>query len=245
MPGSARWHRPDGAAPHDGSTPALAPRWAAPTVAAAAVAVAVLTPLVWHTRQPNQVDAWVMSWQEVAYGHAGRLAGVVTDVLMRVAVAVVLASAGLAWRARRLDAMALAITAVPTTLVVNRLLKEVVHRQPPDGPLLLFPSGHLAMAAAAVLTAVLVVRVTAAPPGARRAVAWLAGGFLAALGATRLAETIHYLTDVLAGAATGLVVTLAIALAIMARWRTGWARVTRPAEGIDPHEGDLTDQTRT
>jgi len=128
--------------------------------------------------------------------------------------------------------------------VVNRLLKEVVHRQPPDGPLLLFPSGHLAMAAAAVLTAVLVVRVTAVPPGARRAVAWLAGGFLAALGAARLAEMIHYLTDVLAGGATGLVVTLAIALAITAGWRTGWARVTRPG-GIDPGEGDLTDQTRT
>lgn len=228
----------------DGLTPAVAPRWAVPSVAVAVVVVAVLTPLVWHTRQPDQVDAWVMSWQEVAYGHAGRLAGVVTDVLMRVAVAVVLASAGLAWRARRLDAMALAITAVPTTLVVNRLLKEVVHRQPPDGPLLLFPSGHLAMAAAAVLTAVLVVRVTAVPPGARRAVAWLAGGFLAALGAARLAEMIHYLTDVLAGGATGLVVTLAIALAITAGWRTGWARVTRPG-GIDPGEGDLTDQTRT
>jgi parallel beta-helix repeat protein len=85
--------------------------------------------------------------------------------------------------------MALAVTAVPTTLVVNRLLKEVVHRQPPDSPLLLFPSGHLAMAAAAVLTAVLVVRVAAAPSGARRAVAWLAGGFLAALAAARQAGT--------------------------------------------------------
>ena len=246
--GRAAWaaarRRAGAVASPDGLTPAVAPRWAVPAVAVAVAVVAVLTPLVWHTRQPDQVDAWVMSWQEVAYGHAGRLAGVVTDVLMRVAVAVVLASAGLAWRARRLDAMALAITAVPTALVVNRLLKEIVHRQPPDGPLLLFPSGHLAMTAAAVLTAVLVVRVTAAPPGARRAVAWLAGGFLAALGAARLAEMIHYLTDVLAGGATGLVVTLAIALAITAGWRTGWARVTRPG-GIDPGEGDLTDQTRT
>jgi membrane-associated phospholipid phosphatase len=219
MPGAARWHGPDGAGSPDGSTPALAPRWAVPAVAAAVAVVAVLTPVVWHTRQPNQVDAWVMSWQEVAYGRAGRLAGVVTDVLMRVAVAVVLASAGLAWLARRLDALVLAVTAVPTALVVNRLLKELVHRQPPDGPLLLFPSGHLAMVSAAVLTAVLVVRVTA-PRRARWAVAWLAGGFLAVLGAARLAETVHYLTDVLAGAATGLAVTLAAALVITAGWRT-------------------------
>jgi membrane-associated phospholipid phosphatase len=177
-------------------------------------------------------------------GHAGRLAGVITDVLMRVALAVTLASVGLAWLARRLDALALAVTAVPTTLVVNRLLKEVVHRQPPDGPLLLFPSGHLAVAAAAVLTAVLVVRVTAAPPGARRAVAWLASGFLAALAVARLAETIHYLTDVLAGAATGLAITLAAVLGITAGWRTRRAQMTRPC-GIDPLGGDLTDRART
>jgi undecaprenyl-diphosphatase len=225
-------------------TPALAPRWAVPTIAVAVAVAAVLTPLAWHTRQPNQVDAWFMSWQEVAYGHAGQLAGVVTDVLMRVAVAVVLVSAGLAWLARRLDALALAVTAVPTALVVNRLLKEVVHRQPPEGPLLLFPSGHLAMATAAVLTAVLVVRVTTWPPGAKRAVAWLASGFLTALATARLAETVHYLTDVLAGAATGLAVTLATALAITAGWRTRRARVTRP-HGIDPLGGDLTDRTGT
>jgi membrane-associated phospholipid phosphatase len=244
MPGAARWHRPDGVAPLDGLTPALAPRWAVPAVAVAVAVVAALTPLVWHMRQPNQVDAWVMSWQEVAYGHAGRLAGVVTDVLMRAAVAVTLASVGLAWLARRLDALVLAVTAVPTTLVVNRLLKEVVHRQPPEGPLLLFPSGHLAMAAAAVVTAVLVVRVTAASPRARRAVTWLASGFLAALAVARLAETIHYLTDVLAGAATGLAITLAAALGITAGWRTRRAQLTRP-RGIDPLGGDLTDRTRT
>jgi membrane-associated phospholipid phosphatase len=227
--------------PPDGLTPALAPRWAVPAVAVAVVVV--LTPLVWHMRQPNQVDAWVMGWQEVAYGHAGRLAGVVTDVLMRVAAAVVLASAALAWLTRRLDALVLAVTAVPTTLVVNRLLKEVVHRQPPAGPLLLFPSGHLAMAAAAVVTAALVVRVTAAPR-ARRAAAWLGGGFLAALGVARLAETIHYLTDVLAGAATGLAVTLVAAIAVTAGWRTRRAHMTRP-RGVDPLGGDLTDRTRT
>jgi membrane-associated phospholipid phosphatase len=244
MPSAAHSHRPDWAAPPHGSTPALAPRWAVAAIAVAVAVAAVLTPLVWHTRQPNQVDAWVMSWQEVAYGHAGRLAGVVTDVLMRAAVVVVLASACLAWLARRLDAVVLAVTAVPATLVVNRLLKEVVHRQPPDGPLLLFPSGHLAMGAAAVLTAVLVVRVTGAPLRARHAVAWLACGFLAVLGAARLTETVHYLTDLLAGAATGLVVTLAAALAITVGWRTGRSRVARPG-AVDPLGGDLTDPTGT
>jgi hypothetical protein len=69
MPGAARWHRPDGVAPPDGLTPSLAPRWAIAAVAVAVAVVAVLTPLVWHMRQPNQVDAWAMGWQEVAYGH--------------------------------------------------------------------------------------------------------------------------------------------------------------------------------
>jgi hypothetical protein len=168
----------------------------------------------------------------------------------------VLASAGLAWLARRLDALALAVTAVPTTLVVNRLLKELLHRQPPDGPLLLFPSGSPPRRPGP----------GAPSPGWPQGswppwapLAWLASGFLAALGAARLAglrvpgrpgrrspgrDVHYYLTDVLAGAATGLVVTLAIALAITARWRTGRARVTRPG-AIDPLGGDLTDRTRT
>jgi membrane-associated phospholipid phosphatase len=217
MPSAVRWHRPHGVAPPDGSTPVLAPRWAAATVTVAVAVDAGLGALVWHTRQPNPVDAWVMGWQEAAKSHTGQLAGVITDVLMWVVLAIVLASVGLAWLAKRLDAMALAVTAVPATLVVNALLKPLVHRQRPDSSELLFPSGHLAVAAAAVLTAVLVLRVSAASPRSRCAVGWLASGFLAGVGAARLAETVHYLTDVLAGAATGLAVTLAAALVIAGR----------------------------
>jgi membrane-associated phospholipid phosphatase len=53
-------------------------------------------------------------------------------------------------------------------------------------------------------------------------VAWLAGGYVLAVAAARLVETVHPLTDVLGGGATGLVVTLAGALVIT--WRAGPTR---------------------
>jgi hypothetical protein len=60
------------------------------------------------------------------------------------------------------------------------------------------------------------VRVAPVAPPTRLAVAWLAGGYALAIAVARLVETVHPLTDVLGGGATGLVVTLGGALALTA-----------------------------
>jgi membrane-associated phospholipid phosphatase len=112
--------------------------------------------------------------------------------------------------------MALALAAVPLTLAVEILLKRLVHRQWEGDPALIFPSGHAAIAIAAALTAVVAVRVVPVAPSARLAVACLTGSYALAIAVARLVETVHPLTDVLGGAATGVMVTLGGALALTA-----------------------------
>jgi PAP2 superfamily len=72
---------------------------------------------------------------------------------------------------------------------------------------------------------VLVVRATLASPRTRVRVAWLAGWLLVVIAAARLVQTVHYVTDVVGGAALGLAVTGWVALAITAGCRH------RPAHG--------------
>jgi membrane-associated phospholipid phosphatase len=79
-----------------------------------------------------------------------------------------------------------------------------------------FPSGHAAIATAAALAAVVAVRVVPVARPVRLAVVCLTGGYALAIAVARLVETVHPLTDVLGGIATGLVVTLGGALALTA-----------------------------
>ena len=119
----------------------------------------------------------------------------------------------LGWRVKRWDLMVLAMVALPATLATEVLLKQLVHRQWEGDPALLFPSGHAAMATAVALIALLAIRVAPVAPRARLAVTCLAVGYVLAIAVARLVETVHPLTDVLGGVATGLVVTLGVALA--------------------------------
>ena len=202
-----------------GAKPGLAPPWAVVVAAVALLAGTVFAALVWHTGQPDPFDAWVMRGQEVAYAHSNGVARVVSGTVASVAIALMLTSSAVAWLVGRWDAVVLALAAIPTALGVEVLLKQLVHRQRPGGPDLVYPSGHLAVAAAAALTLALVLRVTPAPPRTRVVVAVLAGGYVLIVAAARLVETVHFLTDVLGGVTTGIVVTLAAALAI-----TAWSR---------------------
>jgi membrane-associated phospholipid phosphatase len=192
----------------------LAPPWAAAVALIALLAVSLLAALVWHATRLDPVDAWVMRWQELASAHARGLAAVVSATLGPVALLTMVAGAALGWLVKRRDLMALALAAVPVTLAVEILLKRLVHRQWEGQPALLFPSGHAAIATAAALTAVVAVRVVRFAP--RLAVACLTGGYALAIAVARLVETVHPLTDVLGGAATGLAVTLGGALALTA-----------------------------
>jgi membrane-associated phospholipid phosphatase len=208
-----------------GSAPALAPPWATPVAVVALLVGVLLAGLVWHATRLNSVDAWLMRWQERAYSHASGVAQKVSGALPAgVALVIMVAGATVAWLVGRRDAVLLALTAAPATLALELLLKRVVHRQWNGDPALLFPSGHVAVATAAAMTAVLVVRVVPVAAPARVAAACLGGGFVLVVAVARLVETVHPLTDVVGGGAIGLVVTLGAASAISAWWRRAHVR---------------------
>jgi hypothetical protein len=156
-------------------------------VAVVAVLVGtLLTGLAWHDTRLDTVDAWVMRWQELAHPHGGRVAAIVSGTLLPVMLMTMVAGAALAWLAGRRDAVVLALAAAPATLAAEMLLKELVHRQWHGDPDLLFPSGHSAVAIAAAMTAVLVLRVVPVARPARVAAACLGGGFVLVIAVARL-----------------------------------------------------------
>lgn len=205
----------------DGWSLALSPPLALVAGVAASFVVALLAALVWHTRWPNEADAEMMRWQEAVRVQGDSIATAIAHAVGPLVVLAVLVGAALAWRAKRWDAVVLALVATPGALVIELLLKQVVHRQRPEGADLLYPSGHVAVATAAAVTAVLVLRATLAPPRTRVRVAWLAGWLVVVIAAARLVQTVHYVTDVVGGAALGLAVTCWVALAIAAGCRSG------------------------
>jgi len=212
-----------------GSAPSLAPPWAAPVAVFAVLVGTLLAGLVWHATRLDPVDAWVMRWQMLAHSHANGVAAIVSGTLLPVMLMTMVAGAALAWLDGRGDAVALALTAAPATLAAEMLLKGLVHRQWNGDPALVFPSGHLAVATAAAMTAVLVLRVVPGAAPARMAAACLGGGFVLVIAVARLVETVHSLTDVVGGGSTGLVVTLGVASAITARSRRADLRASSGA----------------
>jgi membrane-associated phospholipid phosphatase len=209
-----------------GPAPALAPAWAVPVAAVALLVGILLAGWVWHSTRLDAVDAWVMRWQERARPHADGVASIVSSTLPVVVLVTMLAAAAVAWLAGRRDAVVLALAAAPATLMAEVLLKELVHRQWNGDPDLLFPSGHSAMAIAAAMTVVLVLRVVPVAPSALLAAACLGGGFVLAIAVARMIETVHALTDVVGGLTTGLVVTVGAASAITAWSRRSHLRAT-------------------
>ena len=198
------------------ASPPLAPPWAAAVALSALLIGILLAAFVWHATRLDTIDAWVLRWQELALTHGGGLAAIVSATLAPVVILTMLAGASLGWRVQRWDLTLLALAALPATFAVEVLLKRLVHRQWEDDPALIFPSGHAAMATAVALTAVLAVRIAPVAPRIRLVVACVTVGYALAIAVARLVETVHPLTDVLGGVATGLVVTLGAALAFTA-----------------------------
>ena len=194
----------------------LAPPWAAAVALTALLTGSLLAALVWHATRLGPLDAWVLRWQELAYARAGGLAAILSATLNPVVLLTMLAGAVLGWQVNRRDLMVLALAALPATLTLEILLKRVVHRQWEGDPALLFPSGHAAMATAVAIIALLALRVAPVVPRARLVVACLTVGYALVIVVARLVETVHPLTDVLGGIATGLVVTLGAGLGLTA-----------------------------
>jgi membrane-associated phospholipid phosphatase len=184
--------------------------------------------LVWHTSHPGSVDAWALRTLRAQSHPELRLATAVSAGLRVGAVGATVALAAFAWVAlQRPDAVVLAVGSPATALVVEKLLKQVVlARQSPGSAALLYPSGHLAVATALALTAVLVMRLARPPTGIRVLVATSVSLLVLLLGRARLAEMAHLLSDVVGGVAMGAAVTLAVALLLDARTRSA-----RPGAG--------------
>lgn len=149
-------------------------------------------------------------------------------------------------RAHRL-ALFLAVTGIGAG-VVNTSLKLAVGRARPevDVPVheafgLSFPSGH-AMFSTACYGALLVALLPHAPPAWRGVLRWATVALVLAIGFTRLALGVHFLTDVLGGHVLGLA-WLAASVAAFEAWRSDqWLARTHPlTEGVDPEEAARLD----
>jgi membrane-associated phospholipid phosphatase len=202
----------------NGTTTLLAPGWAPLAAAAAALVTALIGALVWHSTRLSWLDAWALRALRADSYLEFRLASATSASVRLLAPAAVSATAAFAWLAlRRRDAVILALTAPALTFGVEKLVKQVVGRQAPGSGVLVYPSGHLAVATALALTLVLVVRLATARPGVMVAVVAGATMLVLVVARARLAETAHSLSDVAGGIATGMAVTLVAALLLDAR----------------------------
>jgi membrane-associated phospholipid phosphatase len=208
----------------------LAPRWAPAVLAITLLVIASLGALVWHSDRLGRVDAWAM--REIpahSHGYQGFLvASAISDAVGPLVIALAAAVVLLAWlRPGRRDALLLSLLAPPVTLAAKGLLKEVVARRAPGGATFMYPSGHLAMATAVAVTLLLVIRTGKAGAGIRRGLIVLAVLFVLTVAWARLAETVHSLSDVVGGVATGVAVPFSTALAL-----TAWSLRPRGSQGL-------------
>jgi membrane-associated phospholipid phosphatase len=201
-----------------GTTTLLAPSWAPLATAAAALVTALIGALVWHSTRLGWLDAWALRAFRADSYLEFRLASAISAGVRLLAPAAASALAAFAWLVlRRRDAVILALGAPALTLGVEKLVKQVVARQTPGSGVLLYPSGHLAVATALALTLVLVARLATARPGVMAAVVAGTTLLVLVLARARLAETAHSLSDVVGGITTGVAVTLVAALLLDAR----------------------------
>jgi hypothetical protein len=83
----------------------------------------------------------MMRWQEAVRGQGDGIATTIAQAVGPLVALAMLAVAAPAWQVKRTDAAVLALVATPATLAIELLLKQLVHRQRPDGgAALLYPS---------------------------------------------------------------------------------------------------------
>lgn len=171
---------------------------------------------------------------------------VVTDLGATVTLAGILAVGALWLLLRRLPRLAgYLVLAGAGGLVLNPVVKELVARLRPvvETPVYRtdgwsFPSGH-AMGSLVCYGIVLLVFAPVLRTGTRRVVTGCAVLLVAAVGFSRIALGVHYLTDVLAGWLLGSLWLAAVTVAFH-RWRGEAGRTgTGPLPGeVAPHEAD-------
>jgi membrane-associated phospholipid phosphatase len=200
----------------------LAPPWARTVTAVAVLVTGLVGASVWHSRRLGTVDAWALRELGAHSERGFRLASAISAGARPVAIVASLAIFAFAWRSLpRRAGIVLALASPAAALAAEKLLKPVVARQPTGYDVFLYPSGHLAVTTALALTATLVARSAGLRPWTRAAVATAGGVLVLVLARARLAEFVHSLSDVVGGMATGVAVTLVIALLLDARAAPG------------------------
>jgi undecaprenyl-diphosphatase len=219
-------------------------------ILAAALGFGLVADMVASETGLSRLDAGAAAWgAEHATPASTRLLGAVTWLGASVTVlAVTFALGGLEWlRRRRLAVLAFMLTVVVGQNFIANTVKALVERERP--PVLhlasssgfSFPSGHTA-AAAATWAAVALVLGRGRP---FRTKAWLAAAAAAvtvAVAATRVLLGVHWLTDVIGGAALGFgwFVVCAVAFGGVL------LHFGAPAERVEAEEARLSgDQTAT
>jgi undecaprenyl-diphosphatase len=171
-----------------------------------AALAAVMTALVWADPVSPQnlepIDTW---WHDLVVPPGGVahalarvmqvLGGDAVTFVVRAAVAVALAV-----RRRWTDLAAWLAAAIVADLLVGVLKTEVGRMRPDGSDLRSFPSGHAKAAAQTAIGLALLI----APIARRRSAVWAGAiAWIAGMAWSRTALDVHYLSDVIAGAAIG------------------------------------------
>jgi membrane-associated phospholipid phosphatase len=200
-------------------------------VAACCITVGVLGALLYHGSTPDALDKAVF---RSVWPHRAGLDPLVSvgDTVPMTLLTAVLCYCCLALRRYR-GAIMVAL-AVPLASGSTELLKHLIHRIYVS--FLSFPSGHTT-ATFALITCVAVLLIdppaTKAPASMRIVLALVSLGFGVMVALGLVAARFHYFTDTIAGAAVGIGVTLATALAldvVVAHLSRGQAVAALPAE---------------
>lgn len=216
-----------------------------PALAAGAGVFTVLLVLVLSEWAPlRRLDRTVsleLNELVAASGTAAALLRVVTDLGDPLLVAVVLGVLTAILLIRRLPRLALWVAVTGAGLaVLDPLAKSLVGRERPVLPVVVatapgesFPSGH-ALASFTTFTVLLLVALPLAP-AARRAWAYAAtAAVIVAVGFTRVALGVHYVSDVVAGWALAATWLSATALVFRAHQVQQGERTPPLREGLEP-----------
>lgn len=193
----------------------LAPPWSRVAILLSAAMTAALTVMVWHSHSVPEVDNWVQLRVAAQGDRDLRLAQHVTRALTAVTIAAAVASVAYAYCVlRRVDAAGLALLSPVITLVAERGLKSIVARRAPGSTVYHYPSGHVAVATTVVISVVLIGRSAMFRLSRRLGLSLAASVLLLFMIWSRMADTAHLFTDVVAGVVLGTAVTLLVALTL-------------------------------
>jgi len=198
-----------------------------PLVLVEVVVVCALGALAWHATQGGTLERAINS---AVYARPGTVVRSITAAVtltgspVAATIGTLVVAAATWWRFRDLPLALFSPVAVAGSATIESIVKRVVSRSRPSTAVIShltersFPSGHTTLSTALAFSAILLVWAGAFSARRRSTTAALVV-YAVAVGASRLVLGVHYLTDVVGGAAIGTGVVLALSV---------WWTVTNP-----------------